>query len=70
MLPKGSDFYALAFADVSLVCSQVNSFPRAVASISPIRLACALLSAYLLESLGIEEIEADSCVMAPKLLER
>ena len=68
ILPKGSDFDALSFSDVSLVCSHVNSYPRAGSRSAPIMAAREILPKKLLESLGIVAIDADSVIMTPKLL--
>lgn len=68
ILPKGSDFDTLEFGDISLVCSHVNSYPRAGVGAAPIKMARVLLPPNLLESLGIEEIDADLVVMTPNLL--
>ena len=68
ILPKGTDFDALAFGDVSDVCSHVNSYPRPGQGAAPIQLASLVLPANLLESLGVRAIPPDDVVMAPKLL--
>ncbi len=68
ILPKGSDFDVLNFNHISLVCSHVNSYPRAGVGVAPIKLAQVLLPQNLLESLGVEPIAADSVIMTPQLL--
>lgn len=57
-------------ADISLICSHVNSYPRAAQRQAPIKLARVALPQSLLDSLGIEEIPADDVIMSPKLIER
>lgn len=68
ILPKGTDFDALSQADVSLVCSHVNSYVRAGSGVAPIELASVVLPKNLLENLGITAILPDDVVMKPSLL--
>ena len=68
ILPKGTDFDALAFADVSLACSHVNSYVRPGQGAAPIALASLALPRNLLESLGIEAVPPDDVIMKPSLL--
>jgi len=68
ILPKGTDFDALTFDDVSEACSHVNSYPRPGQGATPIRLASLVLPANLLESLGVRIIPPDDVIMTPKLL--
>ena len=69
ILPKGTDFDALTFTDVALVCSHVNSYVRPGQGVAPIQLASLVLPKNLLECLGIEYIPPDEVVMKPSLLE-
>lgn len=68
ILPKGTDFDALTFADVSLVCSHVNSYVRPGQGAAPIQLASLALPQNLLERLGIERVPPDDVIMRPSLL--
>ena len=68
ILPKGTDFDALAQRDVSLACSHVNSYVRAGRRAAPIALASLALPANLLESLGVAAVPPDDVVMKPGLL--
>ena len=70
ILPKRrSTFDALTFADVSLVCSHVNSYPRRrLGGRSPIELAALVLPDGLLESLGIGRVPLDEVVLRPRLV--
>lgn len=68
VLPKGTDFDALTFADVALVCSHVNSYVRPGQGAAPIQLASLVLPRNLLESLGIEAVPPDDVIMKPSLL--
>lgn len=68
ILPKGTDFDALTFDDVSEACSHVNSYPRPGQGATPIQLASLVLPANLLESLGVRIIPPDDAIMVPKLL--
>ena len=68
ILPKGTDFDALAFADVSLACSHANSYVRPGQGAAPIALASLALPRNLLESLGIEAVPPDDVIMKPSLL--
>lgn len=68
ILPKGTDFDALTFADVALVCSHVNSYVRPGQGAAPIALASLVLPGNLLESLGIEAVPPDDVIMKPSLL--
>jgi len=73
LLPKKSvSFDALDKRDISIVCSHVNSTPRAsLCGMSPIRM---LKAAYgekidaLLDAYGIEEVSRDELTLKPKLL--
>lgn len=68
ILPKGTDFDALTFADISLACSHVNSYVRPGQGAAPIQLASLVLPRNLLESLGIEAVPPDDVIMKPSLL--
>lgn len=68
ILPKGTDFDMLAFADVSLACSHVNSYVRPGQGAAPIQLASLALPKNLLERLGIERVPPDDVIMKPSLL--
>lgn len=68
ILPKGSNFDVLSFTDVALVCSHVNSYPRAGQLAAPIELAKLVLPQNLLDSLGICHIPSDNVIMTPSLL--
>lgn len=68
IVPKGTSIDGLTQSDISLVCSHVNSYPRAARGQAPIKLAKAALPACLLESLGVEEIAPDEVVMTPELI--
>lgn len=70
ILPKGTDFDELNFADVSLVSSHVNSYVRAGQGIAPIEVAKLILPANLLESLGVCVIAPDDVIMKPSLLKQ
>lgn len=70
ILPKGTNFDALSFADVSLVCSHVNPYPRAGQLAAPIELAKLVLPQNLLDSLGICHIPSDDVIMTPSLLKQ
>lgn len=67
VLPKGTDFDALAQWDVSVACSHVNSYVQAGQGVAPIALASLALPASLLESLGITAVPPDDVVMRPSL---
>lgn len=68
IVPKGTDFDALSFDDVSKACSHVNSYPRAGQGVAPIQLASLVLPKNLLECLGVHAIAPDDVNMTPKLL--
>ncbi len=68
ILPKGTDFSALTEEDVALVCSHVNSYPRAAQGGAPIDMASLALPKDLLEGLGIARVAPDDVVMRPGLL--
>lgn len=68
IVPKGTDFDALSFDDVSKACSHVNSYPRAGQGVAPILLASLVLPKNLLECLGVYAIAPDDVNMTPKLL--
>lgn len=68
IVPKGTDFDALSFDDVSKACSHVNSYPRAGQGVAPIQLASLVLPKNLLECLGVYAIAPDDVNMTPKLL--
>ncbi len=68
ILPKGTDFDALTFADISLACSHVNSYIRPGQGAAPMKLASLVLPNGLLESLGIKLVPPDDVIMRPSLL--
>lgn len=68
ILPKGSNYDALSFANVAFVCSHVNSYPRAEQLAAPIELAKLVLPQNLLDSLDICHIASDDAIMTPSLL--
>ncbi len=68
IVPKGTSIDGFEQSDISLVCSHVNSYPRAARGQTPIKLAKAALPACLLESLGVEEIAPDNVIMTPELI--
>lgn len=70
IVPKGTSMDALTSSDMALICSHVNSYPRAARRQAPIKLASVALPECLLESLGIEEIPPDEVIMTPKLIKR
>ena len=70
IVPKGTSIDPLTQTDMALICSHVNSYPRAARGRAPIKLAEVALPESLLESLGIEEIPSDEVIMTPELLER
>lgn len=69
IVPKGMSIDSLTQSDMALICSHVNSYPRAARRQAPIKLARAALPQCLLDGLGIKEIPADDVVMTPKLIE-
>lgn len=70
IVPKGTSIDSLTQAGMALICSHVNSYPRAARRQAPIKLARIALPQSLLENLGIEEIPSDEVIMTPELLER
>ena len=70
IVPKGTSIDSLTQTDMALICSHVNSYPRAARGRAPIKLAEVALPESLLGSLGIEEIPSDEVIMTPELLER
>lgn len=69
IVPKGTSLEGLTKRDVALVCSHVNSMPRAsLRGASPFDLARHVLPQELLEGLGLEHIAPDDVVLRPSLL--
>lgn len=70
IIPKGTSIDSFTQADMALITSHVNSYPRAAQRQAPIKLARVALPQSLLDNLGIEEIPSDEVIMTPKLIKQ
>lgn len=68
IVPKGTALDRLEPRDVAVTCSHASSYVRAGRGIAPMALACAVLPANLLESLGMRAVAPDDVIMRPSLL--
>lgn len=69
VVPKGTSMDLLTAADMALVTSHVNSYPRpSLGGLAPIDLAQAALPKSLLDELGVSRVAPDDVVMTPELL--
>ena len=69
VLPKGTCFKNLTNAELSVICSHVNSYTRpSLGGLAPVDLALKMLPRDLLEGLAIERIEPDDVILRPSLL--
>jgi len=68
VLPKGVSFESLTHADVALLCSHINSYPRA-GDATPFEQIGVTVPKKMLDELGIKEIRATEVMLRPELLD-
>jgi IS30 family transposase len=69
VLPKGVGFESLTHAQVALLCSHINSYPRSTRKKTPYDLLGVWFDERILDGLGIRRIPARQVMLSPHLLD-
>jgi IS30 family transposase len=69
VLPKGVSFESLTHSQVAMLCSHINSYPRASSESTPFRQILEVLPARTLIGLGIMPVGARDVMLSPVLLD-
>jgi IS30 family transposase len=69
VIPKGVSFESLTHAQVSLICSHINSYPRSTREKTPYDQLGECFDEQMLSELGIKRVSAKRVILSPHLLD-